>query len=136
MFEDFFFEENLDMYRLNFALITIIPTKNDARTMNKFRPIRLLNCSYKIFTRMLTSRMGLVADRLIASNPPTFIKERYILESVVTAHETLHIIHQSKQQGFVMKLDYEKVYDKVNWEFMLEVLKKMGFGGKWLEWIR
>jgi hypothetical protein len=135
MFEDFF-EGRLDLYRLNFALITIIPKEKDSRTMNKFRPISLLNCSYKIFTRVLTSRVGLVADRLIASNQTAFIKGRYILESVVTAHETLHSVHQSKQEGFVMKLDYEKEYDKVSWEFMLEVLEKRGFGGKWLEWIR
>jgi hypothetical protein len=46
MFEDFNKEE-LDIYRLNFALITVIPKEKDARTMNKFRSISLLNCSYK-----------------------------------------------------------------------------------------
>jgi hypothetical protein len=100
--------------------------------MNKFRPISLLYYSYKIFTRVLSGRMGLVADRLIASSQTAFIKGRYIQESVVTAHETLHSVHQSKQQGVVMKLDYEKAYVKVNWEFMLEVLEKRGFGGKLL----
>jgi hypothetical protein len=107
LFEDFHMDR-LDLYRLNFALITIIPEENDARTMDKFRPISPLNCSYKIFTKMLTNRIGLVADRLIASNQTTFINGRYILESVVTVHEVLHEVHRSKQNGFVMKLDYEK----------------------------
>jgi hypothetical protein len=49
MFEDFF-EGSLDLYRLNFTLITIIPKEKDAMTMNKFMSISLLNCSYKIFT--------------------------------------------------------------------------------------
>jgi hypothetical protein len=40
------------IYRLNFALVTIIPKEKDARVMNKFRPISLLNCSYKIFTSL------------------------------------------------------------------------------------
>jgi hypothetical protein len=48
MFEDYFRGE-LDLYRLNFVLITVISKEKDARTMNKFRPISLLNCSYKIF---------------------------------------------------------------------------------------
>jgi hypothetical protein len=82
--------------------------------MNKFRPISLLNCSCKIFTKVLTNRIGLVADRIIASNQTTFIKGRYILESMVTSHEILHSVHQSKQKGVILKLDYEKVYDKVN----------------------
>jgi hypothetical protein len=86
---------NLDLYRLNFALITIIPKEKDARTMNKFRPISLLNCSYKIFTKVLTNRISGIADRLVASNQTTFIKGRYILESVVTVHEVLHSVHRS-----------------------------------------
>jgi hypothetical protein len=73
LFDDFH-RDKLDLYRLNFALITIIPKDNDARIMNKFRPISLLNYSYKIFTKVLTNRIGLVADRLIASNQTTFIK--------------------------------------------------------------
>jgi hypothetical protein len=113
MFEDFHKGE-LDIYRLNFALITVIPKEKDARTMNKFRPISLLNCSYKIFTKVLTNRMGMVMDRLIDNNRTTFIKGRFILESVVTTYEVLHNVYKSKQPGFVLKLDYEKAYDKVN----------------------
>jgi hypothetical protein len=104
MFKDFH-QGKLDMYKLNFALIIVIPKEKDARTMNKFRPISLLNCSYKIFTKVLTNRIGSVADRLVASNQTIFIKGRYILESVVTAHETIHDVHQSRQQRFVLKLE-------------------------------
>jgi hypothetical protein len=64
--------------------------------MNKFRPVSLLNYSYKIFTKVLTSRIGKVIDRLIASNQIAFIKGGYILESVVTVHEVLHSVHSSR----------------------------------------
>jgi hypothetical protein len=127
MFEDFY-NGKLDLYRLNFALITVIPKEKDARAMNKFRHISLLNCSYKIFTRVLTSRVGQVIDRLVASNQTTFIKGWYILESVVTVHEVLHSVKHNKQQGYVLKLDYEKTYDKVNWQFLLDILEKRKFG--------
>jgi hypothetical protein len=73
---------------------------------------------------------------LISSNQTSFIKGRYILESVVTAHDVLHKVHTDKQQGFVLKLDYEKAYDKVNWVFLLEILEKRGFGKRWIEWIK
>jgi hypothetical protein len=113
MFDDFH-KGKLDLYRLNFTLITIIPKEKDARTMNKFRPISLLNCSYKIFTKVLTNRVGKMIDKLIASNQATFIKDRYILDSVVTTHEVVHSVYQGKQKGFVVKFDYEKAYDKVS----------------------
>jgi hypothetical protein len=64
MFEDFH-KGDLDLYRLNFVLITIIPKEKDARTMNKYRHISLLNCSYKSFTEVLTNRVGRVIDKLI-----------------------------------------------------------------------
>jgi hypothetical protein len=126
----------LDLYRLNFALVTLILKEQDARIMNKFRLISLLNCSYKNFTKVLTNRLGVVADRLIASNQTAFIKDRYILESVVIAHEVIHSVHSGKQQGLVLKLDYEKAYDQVNWEFLFEVLEMGSFGEKWISWIK
>jgi hypothetical protein len=111
MFEDYYRGE-LDLYRLNFSLITVIPKERYARTLNKFRPISLLNCSYKIFTKFLTNRVAGVIDRLITSNQTAFIKGRYILESVVTAHEILHNVYHGKQQGYVVKLDYKKPMTK------------------------
>jgi hypothetical protein len=45
------YENKLDLYRLNFAFITIIPKEQGARTVNKFRPISLLNCSYNFFNK-------------------------------------------------------------------------------------
>jgi hypothetical protein len=135
MFDDLYKGE-LDLYRLNFALITVIPKEKDARIMNKFRPISLLNCSYKIFTKVLTNRIGGVVDRLIESNQAAFTKGRFILESVVITHEVLHSVYHAKQRGFVLKLDYEKAYDKVNWFFLLDILEKRGFEGKWIGWIK
>lgn len=84
-----FHEGSLDIFRINFALITLVPKEEGACSMKKFRPISLLNCSYKIFTKVLTNRINLVADRLVCSNQTAFINGRYILESVVMAHEII-----------------------------------------------
>jgi hypothetical protein len=42
----------------------------------------------------------------------------------------------SKVPGVILKLDFEKAYDKVNWKFMMEVLRKKNFPGKWLDWMK
>jgi len=62
-----------------------------------------------------------VADRLIASNQTAFIKGRYILESVVAAHEIIHEVHKQKDAGVILKLDYEKAYDRVSWSFLEDI---------------
>jgi hypothetical protein len=96
LFTDFY-EGNLDIFRLNFAILSLIPKEPDATSMKKFRRISLLNCIFlKLRTKVLTNRLGLVLDFLIAPNQTAFIKGRYILESVVTAHEVLHSDVQSR----------------------------------------
>jgi hypothetical protein len=121
MFDDFH-NGKLDIWRLNFAMLTLIPNEAEAKSMKKFRPIKLLNCSFNTFTKVLTNRLSTILQRLIASNQSAFLKGRHIFESVVTAHEVFHYVHSSEGQGLVLKLDYEKAFDKVNLEFLAELL--------------
>jgi len=69
---------------------------------------------------------------LIASDQTAFIKDRYILESVVAVHEIIHEVHRNKETGVMLKLDYEKAYDRVNWGFLQEMLRSRGFRERWI----
>ena len=104
-----FSREHLNLDRLNYAMIALIPKESEAKTLKKFRPISLINCSFKIFAKMLNNRLVGVVDRLIASNQTVFIKGRYILESV----EIIHEVHNNKEERVMLKLDYEKAYDRL-----------------------
>jgi len=95
----------------------------------------LLNCSFKIFGKALNNRLIKIADRLISKNQTTFIKGIFILESVVAAHEIIHDVHKNKESGVILKLDYEKAYDRVSWSFLEEMLVSRGFGRTWVNWI-
>jgi hypothetical protein len=46
---------------------------------------------------------------------------------VVTAHEVVHEVHRKKMEEFVFKIDYEKAYDRVNLDFLYEILELRGF---------
>jgi hypothetical protein len=135
LFKDFH-EGRLELFRLNFALVTLVPKVEGAHEMKNFIPISLLNCSFKIFSKVLTLRLEKVCQRLIAREQSAFIRERYILESVVVAHELVHSVHKAKEPRVVIKLDYEKVYDRVNIDFLLEILSLRGFGERWIGWIK
>jgi hypothetical protein len=63
-----------------------------------------------------------VAAETISKTQTAFIKGRNILEAVVILHELIHELKTKHQEGIILKLDFEKACDKVNWEFLKEVL--------------
>ena len=97
---------NLDIYKLNHAIITLIPEIPMARDMKNFRPISHSNCAVNFFSKAMTTRVSPLCDKLISSNQTTFIKGRFILESVVMAHEVIHETHRSGSTGLILKLNY------------------------------
>jgi hypothetical protein len=48
----------------------------------------------------------------------------------------MHEIRKRKRKGIVMKLDFEKAYDKVQWSFLFEVLERKRFPEKWIQWMK
>jgi hypothetical protein len=134
MFEDFH-KEDLSLLSLNFGVISLLPKIQEANQIQQHRPICMLNVSFKIFTKVLTNRFTSVANRITRPSQSAFLPGRYILERVVTLHETIHEIKKEKQKGVILKLDFEKAYDKVSWDFLQQVLRMRGFSPQWCKWI-
>ena len=64
MFHDLYIGD-LPIFSLNFGVITLLPKTQEANKIQQFRPIYLLNVSFKIFTKVATFRINSVADNLI-----------------------------------------------------------------------
>ncbi|XP_062188905.1 uncharacterized protein LOC133892218 [Phragmites australis] len=130
-----FHKGSLPLFSLNFGIITLLPKQKEATQIQQFRPICLLNVSFKIFTKVLTNRIALVAQKVIQPSQSVFMKGRNILEGVVILHETIHEMHRKKLDGVILKLDFEKAYDKVKWSFLQQTLRMKGFSPRWCKWI-
>jgi hypothetical protein len=91
--------------RLNYAITTLLPKEEGAKTLKKFRPIRLINCNFKIFSKAINNRLVRICDRLLSHNQSAFVEGRFILESVVSAHEIIHDTVIRKEKVVVLKLD-------------------------------
>ena len=65
-----------------------------------------------------------------------FIGGRNIFDGVLVTNEIVDWWKRNKKKGLLLKLDFEKAYDSVNWFFLLNMLKTFGFGDKWVRWIR
>ena len=84
---------------------------------------------------MLTIRLTRVASKVISESQTAFIPGRNILDGAVMVHEVLHHLKVWNRRGVVLKLDFEKAYDKVSWSFLREALSKKGFPDKWIAWV-
>jgi hypothetical protein len=134
MFREFH-SGDLSLFSLNFGIITLIPKQQEVKKVQQYRPICMLNVSFKIFTKVMANRLALVANKLIGQSQTAFQRGRNILEGVVVLHETLHEVRKKKQSGLILKIDFEKAYDKVNWQFLQQVLRMKGFSQNWCRWI-
>jgi hypothetical protein len=59
------------------------------------------------------------------------MKNRTIVDGIMSLHELMHHTHVKKHVGVILKLDFEKAFDKVNWNFLLDSQRAMGFGDFW-----
>lgn len=58
------------------------------------------------------------------------------MDVVLIAYEAIDSKLSVKKLGILCKLDIEKAYGHVNWDFLMGMLEKMGFGRKWGQWIK
>lgn len=92
IFDDFH-SGSLDISRLNYGIITLISKTKDANQIQKFKPIFLLNVSFKFFTQILMNRLNGFAREVVSPIQTAFIKGRHIMEGVIILQEALNTIH-------------------------------------------
>ena len=64
---------------------------------------------------------------LIVESQIAFVMKRQILDGVLIANDSLRWLKKKKIAGTLIKLDFQKAYDSVNWSFLELVLVKLGF---------
>ena len=111
----------------NASFIALIPKKADPQVQNDYRHISLIGCVYKIVSKLLTNRLKKVMPLIIDERQSTFIGGRHLLHSVIITNEVVEEAKRSQKPCLVFKVDYEKAYGLVSWEFFKYMMRRLGF---------
>ena len=97
----------------------------------------MCNTVYKAIAKILVNRLRPLLKKLISPCQSAFISRRWIAENQLIMHELLHSFKRRKVKGgFVaMKVDHQKAYDRINWNFLRTVLRRFGFQEVFVNWI-
>ena len=120
---------------LNMTNIALIPKGNSQVSMKDWRPIALYNVLYKLVSKVFTNRLKLILHKCISDNQSAFIPNRSILDNAMVAIEVIHFMKTKtkvKDKFVDLKLNISKAYDKMDWEYLKEVMLKMSFSQKWI----
>lgn len=101
----------------NANFVALIPKKKGANDLGDFRPISLIGGFYKLLAKVLSLRLRKVINKLISDSQHAFVGERQFIDASFIANEVVDERLQSGVPGLLCKMDIEKVYDYVNWDF-------------------
>ena len=129
---------------LNSTFFLLIPKKEGTEDLRYFRSISLVGSVYKLLAKVLANRLKLVMGEVISDSQQAFVHGRQILDVVLIANEVLDSRLKDNTPGlllqmdigFLLQMDIEKSFDHVNWDFLMNVMCKMGFGHRWINWMK
>ncbi|RVW83965.1 Ran-binding protein 1-like c [Vitis vinifera] len=109
---------------LNSTFLLLIPKKEGTEDLKDFRPISLVGSVYKLLAKVLANRLKTVMGEVISDSQHAFVHGRQILDVVLIANEALDSRLKDNIPGLLLKMDIEKAFDHVNWNFLMEGLRQ------------
>jgi len=106
--------------------------------MTDFRPISPCNVIYKIIGKLLANRLKQILPSLISESQAAFVKGRLISDNILIAHELLHALssnNKCSEEFIAIKTNISKAYDRVEWPFLENAMRRLGFAESWIQLI-
>ena len=119
------------------GIISLIYKGNDSdkNYLKNWRPISLMNCDYKILTKLLAIRLQGIIHTLVNENQSGFIKGRNISHIIREIDDIIEEEKKNKSENLILTIDFEKAFDTISSKFIVETFRSFGFGNNFMNWI-
>ena len=101
-----------------------------------YRPITLLNCDYKILSKVINNRLYQLLTKLIKNDQNGFIKGRSVADNIRLMFNVIDYANNEDLSGAVVSVDLYKAFDSLRWPFIFDMLRRYGFGNLMIKWIK
>lgn len=135
MVRDFFLTGEL-IDGINETNIVLIPKKNNPVVVGDLRPISLCNVLMKVITKVIANRLKELLGRVVSDTQSAFVPGRLISDNIMISYEVMHYLKRKtrgKEGYMAIKLDMSKAYDRIEWDFLKNILLNMGFDDWWVQ---
>ena len=117
------------------SVMTLIYKKGDRKLLKNYRPITLTTTDYKILAHIMADRLQNVMPVIINRDQAGYIKGRNIGNNIRIVEDLIHYAKLNNTDCTFCAVDFEKAFDSLSWEFMLNIMKKYNFGPNCIKWI-
>ncbi|GKA91486.1 putative RNA-directed DNA polymerase [Tanacetum coccineum] len=131
-----FFTNGKLLKELNHTIIALIPKVQAPSRINDYRPISCCNVLFKCISKIIANRIKHCLKTLISPNQSAFIPGRSISDNILLTQELMHNYHLDRgTPRCAFKVDIQKAYDTVDWNFLRTILVGFGFHNRMISWI-
>ena len=102
--------------------------------LKNWRPISLLNTSYKLASSCISDKLKKAIPFIIHEEQKGFLSGRYIGENIRLMYDLLNFTENNNTPGMFLLIDFEIAFDSVSHSFILEVLEQFNFGPSIQKW--
>ena len=130
-----FYEQNITK-TMHQAIITLIAKKGDLNQLKYWRPISLLSVDYKILTKILSNRLKTILPHIISEEQNCSVPRRTIFNNLFLIRDTIKFSKEKNIKFYLLQIDQEKAFDKVDHDFLYKTMEKMGFWNTFIKFIQ
>ncbi|CAI7799444.1 unnamed protein product [Closterium sp. NIES-53] len=129
------FEETAVLPPAALEAVTVLLHKKGAKDqVQNYRPITLLNSTYKLVARVLANRMRKVLHKVISEEQFEFLPGRRLADGVSLIADIVDAAKCKDADWHLLLVDFQKAFDSVSRAYLFGTMERMGFPRKFVQW--